>query len=124
MKCCICGGEIFKDINSNNPWPLCHKEDMESRCCPTCNDDIVLKARLYSVGKTYNDVDNLSPWNSVIAILWASKSDEPVNMMAKQGKILAGQVQEIDRKKNTMKGAWGNFEVSLTDDNWFIIDLN
>ena len=121
MKCCLCGKEISSTYG-NNPWPLCYRDDNASRCCNTCNEDLVIKARISSLNVVYNDVSNLSPWNSTIAILWSSKSDKPIETFRETGKLLAGQVREIDRVKGIMFGGWGDFSISLKDDNWFIID--
>ena len=42
--CCICGKKFVGW--GNNPYPLCDKEDYESRCCDACNDNHVVPARL------------------------------------------------------------------------------
>ncbi len=43
-KCCICGNEFVGF--GNNPYPLCHKDDYESRCCDEC-DNLVINARMW-----------------------------------------------------------------------------
>lgn len=43
MKCCICGKEFVGF--GNNPYPLCHKDDYDSRCCNDC-DSTVIQARI------------------------------------------------------------------------------
>lgn len=42
--CCICGKKFIGW--GNNPYPLCDKDDYESRCCDECNDNHVIPARL------------------------------------------------------------------------------
>jgi DNA-directed RNA polymerase subunit RPC12/RpoP len=46
MRCCICGKEI--DGFGNNPYPLCGKEDTDSRCCDECNWKFVIPGRVNS----------------------------------------------------------------------------
>lgn len=41
--CCICGGTFVGF--GNNPYPLCHREDYDSRCCNDC-DNLVIQARM------------------------------------------------------------------------------
>lgn len=43
FKCCICGEE-FTGFG-NNPWPLCERNDFDSRCCNECNE-LVITARI------------------------------------------------------------------------------
>lgn len=43
MRCCICKKEFIGF--GNNPYPLCHKDDYDSRCCNDCNDKVI-QARL------------------------------------------------------------------------------
>lgn len=43
MKCCICKREIIG--YGNNPYPLRHKDDYDSRCCNACNN-IVIQSRI------------------------------------------------------------------------------
>lgn len=43
MKCCICKKEFIGF--GNNPYPLCHKDDYDSRCCNDC-DNLVINARI------------------------------------------------------------------------------
>lgn len=116
MKCCICGCEI--NGYGNNPFPLCHTDDYESRCCDLC-DMLVVKARMAKIGHTNT---NIVPWNSTIAILWSKNSDKPIESLRETGKILAGQVTEIDKNKGIMRGNWGDFSVDIKDDNYFDID--
>lgn len=55
FKCCICGKEFIGF--GNNPYPLCHKDDYDSRCCNDC-DNLVIQARMYRLhDKTLTDED-------------------------------------------------------------------
>ena len=49
MDCCICGKPITKEVSGwdggHNAYPL-----MEGRCCGTCNDTLVIQARLKQAG--------------------------------------------------------------------------
>tara|TARA_R110000824_G_scaffold92059_5_gene223593 strand:- start:2115 stop:2321 length:207 start_codon:yes stop_codon:yes gene_type:complete len=49
MECIICGNPIGKDPSGweggHNAYPL-----MEGRCCGTCNDTLVIQARLKQMG--------------------------------------------------------------------------
>ena len=49
MDCCICGEPITKEVSGwdggHNAYPL-----MEGRCCVTCNDTLVIQARLKQMG--------------------------------------------------------------------------
>lgn len=44
IKCCICGKEV--EQFGNNPYPLCDKDDYDSRCCNECDQDKVIPARI------------------------------------------------------------------------------
>lgn len=44
MKCCICGKEI--EGYGNNPYPLCDRDDYDSRCCDECDGAKVIPARM------------------------------------------------------------------------------
>jgi len=53
MVCCLCGGEIEKKYTpdgemywdqGHNPSPV--KDGPDDRCCDTCNDFVVLPARM------------------------------------------------------------------------------
>ena len=115
-KCCICG-DVFEGWG-NNPFPLCGREDGESKCCDTCNT-LVVMARMAQMGKE-TEV-NVTPKNSTLAILWSKNSNMPIETLRDKGKILGGQVTDVDYEKNTAKGEWGNFEVDLKEDNWFLV---
>ena len=49
MDCCICGEPITKEVSGwdggHNAYPL-----VEGRCCGTCNDTLVIQARLKQIG--------------------------------------------------------------------------
>lgn len=46
-KCCLCGSTYV--MYGNNPYPLCDKDDYESRCCNMCNANKVIPARFSRV---------------------------------------------------------------------------
>ena len=122
LKCCICGGKIFDEAKSNNPWPLCHRDDTASRCCNGCNEDLVIKARLASMQHKLNEVDKLVPYGSAIVILWSKDNNEEIiDMFGKSGKLVAGYVQNITKDK--MYGTWGPFPIDIKENNWFIVDV-
>ena len=43
-KCCLCGQEFVG--YGNNPYPLCDRNDYESRCCNECDQNKVIPARM------------------------------------------------------------------------------
>ena len=49
FKCSLCG-KVCQGWG-NNPYPLCDKDDYESRCCDDCNMDKVIPARIVNLGK-------------------------------------------------------------------------
>lgn len=42
-KCCLC--DRTEEGFGNNPFPMCDVEDYKSRCCDSCNSDIVVPMR-------------------------------------------------------------------------------
>ena len=42
--CCLCGQEFAG--YGNNPYPLCDRDDYESRCCDECDRNKVIPARM------------------------------------------------------------------------------
>ena len=58
MNCCICGKPITKEASGwdggHNAYPL-----MEGRCCGTCNDKLVLHARLKQAGYSTKQAGSL-----------------------------------------------------------------
>ena len=122
MKCCLCGKEI-DNMHSNNPFPLCHIDDYESRCCNECNENYVIRARIYNMGK---EKEPIEPYNTTLAILWSSKSDLPIKTLTETGKVLAGQVTDLKIDHGhpvKAKGTWGKFSLNLLEDNYFILDI-
>ena len=119
MDCYICGETI--EGYGNNPWPLCSKKDDESLCCDNCNSQYVILARQaihdFSCANTY---EALSPWNSMIAILWSGQSELPLKTFVKTHKILVGQLTEIDG--DLLYGKWGDFPISIKNDQWYVIN--
>lgn len=45
--CCICGEE-FEGFG-NNPYPV--NKEKDTRCCDTCNDTVVIPARIEALDK-------------------------------------------------------------------------
>ena len=58
MKCVICKEEIYPDkggwAGGCNPQPV----EEEGRCCPYCDDHVVLPARLAQFGYKKETIDN------------------------------------------------------------------
>lgn len=110
MKCCICGDKI--EHYGNNPFPLCAKDDYESRCCDVCNT-LVIKSRL---AMAKND-DNINEGDT-IAIFYAKESNAPTEMLSTQGKFLAGIVESViqNNKNIEYKGSWGSFTINSETD--------
>lgn len=111
MKCIICGNEISG--YGNNPHPLCHRSST-ARCCDDCNN-LVLMARLSQFRE--DSADEISVERKV-AILYSTNSDKPTEYLTEQGKILYGIVKDI--KGNKAYGTWGNFELNLEEDNYYV----
>lgn len=44
FTCCICKKDFIGFGNS--PYPLCHKDDYDSKCCDNCNLNYVTPARM------------------------------------------------------------------------------
>lgn len=49
IRCCLCG-EYFEG-HGNNPYPLCDKDDYDSRCCNDCDTLFVIPARMKLLSK-------------------------------------------------------------------------
>lgn len=114
MKCCICGQPISN--YGNNPFPLCAKQDWESRCCNDC-DNLVIKARL----KQYEHYDKAKHSPEVgddLLIFYAKSSNRPIEMIL-EGKYLTNTVTEI--KENKAYGEWGDFPIDVTEDSYIIL---
>ena len=114
MRCCICGKTI--EDYGNNPYPLCEKEDNESRCCDECND-LVVHARVLQL--KYGSVNQrIIPNKSNIFILYSKNSDIPLNTFKDNGSPITGIV--LEENKNELKGTWGNFVVNIDTDTFFV----
>ena len=116
MKCFICGQEILD--YGNNPFPLCDREDMDSRCCNDC-DNTVIQARMIQMRHEQDkpEIDKL------IIIFYSKNSDAPTESIRNTGKFLAGKITEINEEKKTCRGEFGNFEVDLDYDNYIILNI-
>lgn len=116
MKCCICGCKI--NDYGNNPYPLCLKEDRESRCCNDCNN-YVIKARLISIQNKKTEIKE----NDLVVIFCSSNSDAPINALNESGKFLAGQASGNEAlPKGCWEGSWGNFILDTNKDSFVVID--
>lgn len=114
MKCCICKQE-FKGYG-NNPFPLCNREDRDSRCCNDC-DAYVIQARLMQMklkGGTIKERD-------LVVIFHSKNSESPINTLVNNDKFLAGYAEECDPQGN-WTGTWGNFVLDK-DDSFSIGDI-
>lgn len=117
MKCCICGKSI--EQFGNNPFPLCNKDDYESRCCDFCNE-MVIQARIIQSGKSDHKIeigDNL-------IIFYDENSTLPTKIINEHHKFLIGTVNSIIHKdKSTIyKGTWGRFIIDSETDQFIIFD--
>ena len=119
MRCCICGNEI--ENFGNNPFPLCNKEDYESRCCDMC-DNKVIQARLILhkyplVDKIITpDGENVVDVGDTIVIFYSNNSENPTQIINDTGKFLSGTVESIDLEYGLIFGDWGNIAVDLNKD--------
>lgn len=115
MKCSICGEQI-KDYG-NNPYPICEKDDTESRCCNICND-LVIRARLLSMK---GNSDTIKEGDTVV-IFYSSKSDNPIKCFKDSGKFLAGEVtNKSNSNPDCWEGTWGNFLLDVKKDSFCAI---
>lgn len=49
MKCCICGETLYDDRQGHNPYPVRPQSwygEKENRCCSSCNQRVVIPARI------------------------------------------------------------------------------
>jgi hypothetical protein len=108
MRCCICGKEF--EGYGNNPYPLCYKEDYESKCCNECNDAYVIQARLIQMKLKDGDIKE----GDLVVIFHSKNSNSPINTLVNNGKFLAGYAEESDVQGN-WTGSWGNFILDKED---------
>lgn len=118
MKCSICGKTF--DGYGNNPYPICDKDDFESRCCDSCNATHVIQARMAIASRQH--LDKKVRVNDLLVIFYSKNSESPIEVLRENGRFLAGKVTEIDTEKNTAYGEWGNFGVDLANDSYIIYD--
>ncbi len=116
MNCCICGKPVGQW--GNNPFPLCAKDDYESRCCDLCNT-FVVKGRMLQNGYGKQPIKI----GDTVVVLYAKGSDSPKNIIAEQGKFLTGAVTSIDTKdKSTIyEGSWGSFVLDSETDQFLTV---
>ncbi len=111
MKCCICGNPVGQW--GNNPFPLCNKDDYESRCCDNCNE-MVIQARIIQSGKRDQKIEV----GDDLMIFYAKNSTSPTEIIKDQNKFLAGTINSIVQKdKSTIyEGTWGSFTLDSETD--------
>ena len=124
MRCMICGNEITN--YGNNPYPLCQRDDYDSRCCDDC-DQFVIQARLMTMRGKVNeyldkDGDITIKEGDLIAIFYSTNSELPTIQIKENGKFLAGYVEEVDLEYRQLSGSWGNFTVDLEKDTYMKIE--
>ena len=128
MRCCICGQDFSG--YGNNPYPLCHKDDYESRCCNDC-DMIVINARRLQMSAINEDWSTLSPDmlkeklnHKTIVIFYSKDSNQPIDTYMNFGKFLAGNIsnEEDSIKNKKIKGTWGNFQLDIEEDSYCVLD--
>lgn len=116
MKCSICGKEINSKFG-NNPYPLCVRDDTDSRCCDECNGYVV-QARILSM-KAEKDI-NKAMLGDLVVIFAVKNETYPYEILNETGKFLAGEITSIEN--NLIFGTWGYF--AITKDDSFIIVKN
>ncbi len=118
MKCCICGNE-FEGFG-NNPFPLCSRDDYDSRCCNDC-DNLVITTRLALHSNALTPIDEKTKLNKgdLVAFVWSSTSDKPTEQLKANGKVLAGYVEHVAGCKYL--GTWGDFVLDTSKDTAFRI---
>ena len=118
MRCCIC--ENLINDYGNNPYPLCEKEDYESRCCDQCNN-LVIHARIFQM-KYGQGNQRIIPNKSTIAILYSKNSSIPLETFKDTGSPITGVITE--ENNNELKGTWGNFTINKNKDSFYIVVNN
>lgn len=118
MRCCICGKEI--DGFGNNPYPLCGKEDTDSRCCDECNSVYVINARLAAS----RFVSRQPKLNDTVVIFYAKDSDLPIKTLIDNNRYLAGIAYDTDEPipEGCYKGSWGSFLLNDKTDTYMIYE--
>lgn len=111
MKCYVCGCDI--NDYGNNPFPLCARDDYESRCCDDCNN-AVIRARLMIASRSSTNALRLG---DMVAVLYSKNSTAPTEFIVEHNNFLVGNVEEIlfDKKPIQYKGTWGNFILDEND---------
>lgn len=121
MKCCICDKEISD--YGNNPYPLCEKEDTQSRCCDECNSNYVIRARIMLQQAKNIELKN-SEEPELVIIFYSSESDQPIKTLLSTGKFLAGYTDSDDGYEEAKKvyGTWGNFPINIETDSYMVVE--
>ena len=121
MRCCICNNEI--EGTPYQPYPFNESKDYKSKCCEECYNKYVLVARHQLVSNIYlpsNSIYKLKPNETVIDIFWSVNSNLPLETYKENFIALSGTIETIDRFSKKVMGTWGNFQVDLEKDAWFI----
>ena len=117
MNCNICGRPL-NDMG-NNPYPLCVRDDTESRCCDDCNN-YVINARIISMKGKYQ-LKDANPGDTLV-IFAVSDMEYPTTFLKDRGKFLAGIIEKVEEKdgKYIAYGNWGPFSIE-EDDSYLIL---
>ena len=114
MYCAICGAPL-QDGNSYAAYPFCHILDNTSMICKDCHT-------LAVYGQDELSFNPKEPLNigTAIVVLWSKNSDKPITFAKSQGRFLKGEITQIDYENKEMYGTWGDFKISLKEDNFYI----
>lgn len=120
MKCCVCESNI--DGYGNNPYPLCAKDDYESRCCNICNSKVI-QARIVSTKLSNKTINQLNKGDEIV-IFHTKQSNDPIELINCNSQFLAGIVETIEMSddldgKYVAFGTWGNY--FITDEDSFML---
>lgn len=116
-KCNICGVDF--DGMGNNPYPICAKEDYQSRCCDECNEKYVITARILKS----HGIERPIKENDLVVVFYSKNSERPIDTMLETGKMLAGEATDNEGlPDNCWEGSWGSFLLDEKEDSFIIIE--
>lgn len=117
MKCCICGKEIKGYGNSALPL-------VEGICCDTCNNYVVIPARLYLAQKE-GTLAKEQARNLVMGMNPVAKIGAKVLILEMKGEPQysnkRGIIEHID-DIGQLHGTWGGCALVPNEDTYIIID--
>ena len=117
MRCNICGQEIIRDIEQNNPWPICRSDDYHSRCCEDCNTKYVIPMRIlnckYPIHSEPNFKDSANIGDEIV-IVYLHEDPALEDYIGRRGTI-----ESIDGI-GQLHGSWGGLAVNPEVDNYII----